>query len=52
MNAFYCKGLYYDKIFDYQNAGLWFEKAATRGHEKALERLRDLCSRGLYYIIE
>ena len=52
VNAFYCKGLYYDKIFDYQNAGLWFEKAATRGHEKALERLRDLCSRGLYYIIE
>lgn len=52
VNAFYCKGLYYDKFFDYQNAGLWFEKAARRGHEKALERLRDLCSSGLYYIIE
>ena len=52
VNAFYCKGLYHYEFFEYQQAGLWFEKAARRGHEKALERLRDLCSRGLYYIIE
>lgn len=52
VNAFYCKGLYHYEFFEYQQAGLWFEKAARRGHEKALERLRDLCSRGKYYIIE
>lgn len=52
VNAFYCKGLYHYEFFEYQQAGLWFEKAARRGHEKALERLRDLCSRGLYYIIK
>ncbi len=34
----------------FDEAGKWLEKAARLGHPQALDALKELCSRGLYYV--
>lgn len=48
--AMYNLGSYYLELDILEDAGKWFEKAAANGNQKAFEKLKDLCSRGLYYV--
>lgn len=34
----------------FDEAGKWLEKAARQGHSQALDVLKDLCRKGLYYV--
>ena len=48
--AMYDLGLYYERRFSYVNAGDWYKKSALLGDKDAFKKLKDLCSRGLYYV--
>lgn len=50
VEAMYNLGLFYLSLEDFDDAGTWFEKAARLGHPQALEALKNLCSRGLYFV--
>ena len=50
VEAMYNLGLFYLSLEDFDDAGTWFEKAARQGNEEALKALKNLCSRGLYFV--
>lgn len=50
-DSMYNLGIYEESYMeDFKEAGKWYEKAARLGHPQALDALRDLCRKGLYYV--